>query len=177
MNASELLRAERVDAVLALTAARLGAQEAQRLDVFAREYFRQVDTEDLAERSPEDLLGALLSHRQFGAQREAGNAKVRVFSPSLGEDGWGSRHSVVQIVNDDMPFLVDSVTMELNRQGHNLHLIIHPIYGVERDAQGALRSIQPSRGCTSRVTGWSMPSSAPDWRMASNACWPTCVPQ
>lgn len=143
MNAIELLRAERVDAVLALAAARLGAQEAQRLEVYAREYFRQVDAEDLAERSPEDLLGALLSHRQFGGQREAGTAKVRVFSPSLGEDGWGSRHSVVEIVNDDMPFLVDSVTMELNRQGHNLHLIIHPIYAVERDAQGALETIRP----------------------------------
>ncbi len=144
MNASiELMRAERVDAVLALAAARLGADEARALEPFAREYFLQVDADDLSERSPEDLLGAVLSHRQFGAQRDAGVARVRVFSPSLGDDGWGSRHTVIEIVNDDMPFLVDSVTMEIKRQGHSLHLIIHPIYAVRRDAEGLLQSIAP----------------------------------
>jgi glutamate dehydrogenase len=152
MNAPiEVLRAERIDAVLALAAARLGAQQARGLDTFAREYFRRVDTDDLAERNPEDLLGALLSHRQFGTQREAGLAKVRVFSPALGEDGWGSRHTVVEIVNDDMPFLVDSVSMEIVRQGLNLHLVVHPIFAVERDAQGALKSIQPRADASQKL--------------------------
>jgi glutamate dehydrogenase len=144
MTAStEALRAERVDAVLALAAGRLSAADRQRLEPFAREYFRQVDTDDLAERRPEDLLGALLSHWQFGAQRDDGHPKVRVFSPTVAEDGWGTRHSVVEIVNDDMPFLVDSVTMEIKRQGHVLHLIVHPVYAVSRDAKGALQSAQP----------------------------------
>ncbi|HET6828511.1 MAG TPA: NAD-glutamate dehydrogenase, partial [Ramlibacter sp.] len=152
MNAPiEVLRAERIDAVLALAAARLGAQQARSLEAFAREYFRRVDTDDLAERNPEDLLGALLSHRQFGAQREAGLAKVRVFSPALGEDGWGSRHTVVEIVNDDMPFLVDSVSMEIVRQGLNLHLVVHPIFAVERDAQGALKTIQPRADASQKL--------------------------
>ncbi|MBI5278990.1 MAG: NAD-glutamate dehydrogenase [Burkholderiales bacterium] len=143
MNAIELMRTERVDAVLALAAARLGAEEAQRLEPVAREYFRRVDAEDLSERSPEDLLGALLSHRQFGAQRNPGAAKVRVFSPSVGEDGWGSRHTVVQVVNDDMPFLVDSTMLEIRRHGLNLHLMIHPVLEAERDADGKLLSLQP----------------------------------
>ena len=144
MNASvEMMRAERVDAVLALAASRLGAEEARRIDAFAREYFHRLDAEDLAERTPEDLLGALLSHRQFGAQRTPGEPKVRVISPTVAGDGWGSRHSVVEIVNDDMPFLVDSVTMEIARQGLSLHLIIHPIYAVQRDASGALQSAAP----------------------------------
>lgn len=140
---TEALRAEQVDAVLALAASRPGAAAANGIEGFAREYFRQVDVEELAERRSEDLLGALLSHWQFGASREAGKPKVRVFSPSPGEDGWGSRHSVVEIVNDDMPFLVDSVTMEIARQGLGLHLIIHPVYAVERDAQGRLAALHP----------------------------------
>lgn len=144
MTAStEALRTERVDAVLTLAATRLTSADLKRIEPFAREYFHQVDADDLAERTPEDLLGALLSHWQFGAQRDNGHPKVRVFSPTVGEDGWGSRHSVIEIVNDDMPFLVDSVTMEINRQGHVLHLIIHPIYGVARDAKGALQSAVP----------------------------------
>jgi hypothetical protein len=126
----------------------------------AREYFRQVDLEDLDERTPEDLLGALLSHWQFGAQRKPGAPKVRVFSPSPGEDGWGSRHTVVQVVNDDMPFLVDSVSMEIARQGLALHLIVHPIFAVSatpraccsrwrratRGARAAARIVDVHRG-------------------------------
>ena len=63
----------------------------------------------------------------------------------MAEHGWASRHSVIEIVNDDMPFLVDSTTMEINRQGLTLHLIVHPIFAVERDADGRLASIRPPR--------------------------------
>jgi len=137
---------EQIAAVLALATARQAAPAAETLDGFAHEYFRQVDVEDLEERTPEDLLGALLSHWQFGAQRTPGAPKVRVFSPSPGEDGWGSRHTIVEIVNDDMPFLVDSVSMEIHRQGLTLHLLVHPVYAVQRDARGLLQSIAPRLG-------------------------------
>ena len=143
MNASAQALHNRVEAVLALAASRLDAARQKIIEGFAREYFRRLDSEDLAERTPEDLLGALLSHLQLGQQRQPGRPKVRVFSPTAGEDGWWSRHSVIQIVNDDMPFLVDSTTLEINRQGLTLHLIAHPIYAVERDAQGSLKAIGP----------------------------------
>ncbi|MEJ8835637.1 NAD-glutamate dehydrogenase [Ramlibacter sp. AN1133] len=142
----ETRRDEQVAAVLALATARQAAPAAGTLDGFAHEYFQQVDVEDLEERTPEDLLGALLSHWQFGAQRQPGVPKVRVLSPSPGEDGWGSRHTVVEIVNDDMPFLVDSVSMEIKRQGLTLHLLVHPVYAVQRDAKGLLQSIAPRAG-------------------------------
>ena len=139
----EALQRERIDAVLALAAARLQASQRPLIEAFGREYFRRLDTEDLAARTPEDLLGALLSHWQFGARRQPGQTLVRVLSPAVAENGWASRHSVIDIVNDDMPFLVDTTTMEINRQGPTLHLIVHPIYAVERDAQGQLLSIRP----------------------------------
>src|SRR5262249_7857708 len=50
------------------------------------------------------------------------------------------------VVNDDMPFLVDSVSMEVNRQGLTLHLIVHPIYAVERDPAGRLKAVYPRQG-------------------------------
>ena len=132
-------RDARIDAVVAQAAALGGDSGAIPPEGFAREYFRQVDVEDFDERAPGDLLGALRSHWQFGAQRPPGAAKVRVFSPSPATDGWGSRHSIVQVVNDDMPFLVDSVSLEITRQGLALHLVVHPVFAVERDAQGVLR--------------------------------------
>ncbi|HSV36026.1 MAG TPA: NAD-glutamate dehydrogenase [Ramlibacter sp.] len=141
MNAATQALHNRIEAVLALSASRLEAARHQVVEGIAREYFRRLDAQDLAERTPEDLLGALLSHLQLGEAREAGRPKVRIYSPTMGEDGWWSRHSVIQIVNDDMPFLVDSTTLEINRQGLTLHLIAHPIYAVERDAGGRLKAI------------------------------------
>ena len=133
MNSSiDAVRRERSDAVLSLAAARLDDEQRALFEPFARACLHYLDEDDLALRSNEDLLGALLSHWQFGAQRRPGEPRVRVFSPSPGEDGWGSRHTVVQIVNDDMPFLVDSVSMEIGHQGLALHLIIHPLVGVAR---------------------------------------------
>ena len=69
-------------------------------------------------------------------KREPGKARVRVFNPTIEEHGWQSTHTIIEIVNDDMPFLVDSVTMEVNRHGLTLHLIIHPLILVNRDADG-----------------------------------------
>ncbi|MBA3773673.1 MAG: NAD-glutamate dehydrogenase [Ramlibacter sp.] len=143
MNASAQALHNRVDAVLALAASRIDPARLKMIDGLAREYFRRLDSEDLAERTPEDLLGALLSHLELGRQRQPGRARVRVFSPSPGQDEWRSRHCAIQIVNDDMPFLVDSTTLEINRQGLTLHLIAHPVYAVERDSQGNLKSIAP----------------------------------
>jgi glutamate dehydrogenase len=129
-----------VDAVLKLAATSVAAAQRAALESFVPQYFRQVDPEELAERGAEDLLGAALSHWQWGATRTRGEAKVRVLNPSVAEQGWASRHSVIEIVNDDMPFLVDSTTMEINRQGLTLHLIVHPVFAVERDEDGNLNN-------------------------------------
>ena len=148
-------------------------------------YFQRVDPEDIAARDVEDLYGALLSHWQFARAREPGKAKIRVFNPVAGEHGWSSRHTVVEIVNDDMPFLVDSASMEVNRQGLTLHLIVHPIFAVERDASGALKCIDPAReqaGRAARVVhaprGRSPRRSGGacrSWPRASSACSATCA--
>lgn len=142
MNATTPVLHNRIDAVLALAAARLDPLRAKRVEALAPEYFRRLDAQDLADRMPEDLLGALVAHLELGEQRERGQTKVRIFNPSSG-DGWPSRHTVIQIVNDDMPFLVDSTSLEVNRQGFTLHLIIHPIFAVERDTAGVLKQIVP----------------------------------
>ena len=68
--ATDARRTDRIESVLALAAGRLPAQQRPAMELFVREQFRQLDDEDLAERSPEDLLGALLSQWQFGAIRQ-----------------------------------------------------------------------------------------------------------
>jgi glutamate dehydrogenase len=144
MDAStQAQRRERLQEILALAHARLPAERHPAFDLFASESFAQLDADDLADRGVEDLAGALLSHWQFGAQRTRGSPKVRVLSPTIAEDGWASRHTVVQIVNDDMPFLVDSTIIDINREGLTLHLLVHPIFAVVRDGDGVLQSMAP----------------------------------
>ncbi len=92
-------------------------------------------------RGAEDLLGAALSHRELAQSRPVGTAKVDVFNPSVEEHGWASGHTVVQIVTDDMPFLVDSVTAELLRMDRTVHLVVHPTMRVRRDATGELEEL------------------------------------
>ena len=59
-------------------------------------------------------------------------------TPTVEENGWTCSHSVVEVVTDDMPFLVDSVTNELSRQGRGIHVVIHPQIVVRRDVTGKL---------------------------------------
>ena len=118
--------------------AKLPAEQAARLEAFIRIYYGAVAAEDLLERSVVDLYGAALAHLNFGAKRAPGESKVRVYTPQLEEHGWSSPHTVVEIVHADMPFLVDSVSMELTRLGSGVHLIIHPVVRVRRDEEGRL---------------------------------------
>ena len=132
---------ERIADVLALVRSRITGEQREHIERFVREHYRQVDPDELASRAPEDLYGAAISHWKFAGRRQPGNARVRVFNPSVEEHGWQSTHTVVQIVNDDMPFLVDSVTMAVNRRGLTLHHIIHPILAVNRDVGGTLNGL------------------------------------
>ena len=75
---------------------------------------------------------------RFAERRQPGHAKVRVYNPDLAADGWSSPHTIVEIVNDDMPFLVDSVSLAINASSRIVHLVIHPILTVTRDPKGRL---------------------------------------
>ena len=107
-----------------------------------RRYYRHVAGEDVLGRKPEDLLAAALEHRKLAAHRPQGTVTVRVTTPP---DETDSRTlpppSVVEIVCDDMPFIVDSVTAELSRRGRAIHLVIHPLVVVRRDVMGELLEV------------------------------------
>src|SRR5437879_7503151 len=127
-------------------------QDSVLIEEFARLYYAEVDPEELAARAPLDLKGAAAAHLAFGRKFTAGQARIRAYNPVSGQHGWQSTHTAIEIVSDDMPFLVDSVTMEVNRQGLTLHLLIHPVLRALRDANGELLSIsQPNDSSEGRL--------------------------
>ncbi|WP_326667819.1 NAD-glutamate dehydrogenase [Streptomyces canus] len=105
---------------------------------FLQRYYLHTAPEDLTGRDPVDIYGAALSHFRLGETRPQGTANVRVHTPTVEENGWTCTHTVVEVVTDDMPFLVDSVTNELTRQGRGIHVVIHPQVVVRRDLTGKL---------------------------------------
>ncbi len=107
-----------------------------------RAYYRHAAFEDLAERNEVDLYCAVAHHLRSGTERPQGTAVVRIFTPTVQVEGWSaSGHTVVEVVTDDMPFLVDSVTMALDQTGHGVHLVIHPQLVVRRDVAGHLQDV------------------------------------
>src|SRR2546423_3135341 len=103
---------------------------------FVWRYFALVAPDDIIYTAFDTLLGSALSLWEFGKQRQAGCPKVRLFNPSVDKNGWSLEHTIVEVVNDDMPFLVDSVTAEINQRERKIHLLLHPVVRVRRDANG-----------------------------------------
>ncbi|UQA95133.1 NAD-glutamate dehydrogenase [Streptomyces halobius] len=115
--------------------------DSETLTGYLQRYYLHTAPEDLTDRDPVDIFGAALSHYRLAETRPQGTANVRVHTPTVEENGWTCSHSVVEVVTDDMPFLVDSVTNELSRQGRGIHLVIHPQVVVRRDVTGKLIEI------------------------------------
>ncbi|MFZ0041786.1 MAG: NAD-glutamate dehydrogenase domain-containing protein, partial [Solirubrobacteraceae bacterium] len=123
---------------------------------FVRQYYQWVPRQDISDRSERDLAGAVVAHYRLAKLRVSGEAKVRVYNPEPERDGWGSPYTVLELVSDDMPFIVDSVTMELNRQGYGIELIIHPVMRVVRDNDGELLEVVEAGTHSDRESGESV---------------------
>ncbi|MCX4908250.1 NAD-glutamate dehydrogenase [Streptomyces sp. NBC_00878] len=121
------------------------APDQDTLLAFLQRYYLHTAPEDLADRDPVDVFGAAFSHYRLAENRPQGTANVRVHTPTVEENGWTCSHSVVEVVTDDMPFLVDSVTNELSRQGRGIHVVIHPQVVVRRDLTGRLIEVLKTR--------------------------------
>jgi glutamate dehydrogenase len=137
-------KTELVENAAALCRDKAAAAESDALERFVRLFYAHVPPEDVLERTPDDLYGAAASLWRFAETRERGKAKLRVLNPEPAQDGWKSARTVVEIVNDDMPFLVDSVTAALNHLGATVKLVIHPIVRVRREPGGRIVELMAS---------------------------------
>jgi glutamate dehydrogenase len=137
---------ELIEAVCERIREELPDEQAPPVEAFVRQYYHWVPEEDLSDRPLDDLCGAAVAHWKLGSERSPGEAKIRVYNPERERDGWFSPHTVLEIVSDDMPFIVDSVTMELARQRFTIDLVIHPVMRVRRDAGGRVLDVLDPHG-------------------------------
>jgi len=127
-----------IDRVQSLAAQRLSPEALVPVRRLLSAFYANVVPEDILHREPEALYAAVMALQGFARQRSPGQAKLRLMQPRPDEGGWESEHAVLQIVNDDMPFLVDSITGALQKLDIAVHLVVHPILPVTRDAEGKL---------------------------------------
>lgn len=128
--------------IQAVAESKLSSKETQRLAAFFPIYFEETEHADLRQFSSLDLFGAAMAHYEFAGKRSAGQVKCRIYNPDFERDGWQSTHTVIEVVNDDMPFLIDSISMLLSRYNLNLHLLVHPVLAVARDKSGVLAEVK-----------------------------------
>jgi glutamate dehydrogenase len=146
------LKQEAIEAIVAIAQGRFSGERSEAAGRFIRDYYEDIAAEDIVGTDHEDLYGAALSLWQFASKRRSGEAKIRAFNPRVEKHGWHSPHTVIEIVHDDMPFLVDSVTMALHRRDLTIHLVVHPQFLVERDGGGNALTFRP-RGDTENLSG------------------------
>lgn len=117
-----------IDSVVAMVSTNLSDDKNhETISKFVRFFFEKVSDQDLGDRTVSDLYGSALSMWQFLTDRETPNQRaIRIYNPEYEKDGWESSHTVIEIAVPNMPFLIDSIRMEISRNEDVIHLIICP---------------------------------------------------
>jgi len=134
----------------ALIAARAPAGAAEAVRAFARAYLRRLSGDASDGLSDEDLAAEVLGVFAFASARGSGPVAVRALNPTREAQGYEPLGSVLETNTDDWPFLVDSVTAELESRGLAVARLRHPIVGVERAASGRITAVRHPRDSARR---------------------------
>lgn len=138
------------DRVVAAIPADLPDEQRALIEPFARMYLKRLSEVDISDLAPEQLLAEICDLLEFVSERPAGEPAVRVFRPDGAQGGYTTPWSVVQVISDDRPFLVDSVTAVVSRSDAAIVRHLHPVIGAIRDRDGLLTGIEKARSATRR---------------------------
>src|SRR5690606_24989862 len=127
----------------------LTPEEAGAVRFFARQFFERYPLEELAGRHLSDVGGAVYQWWRFIQVFNRDTPKIRAFNPSLDEDGWICPCTVLVVLQRDMPFLVDSIRIELNRRNISIHSIKSTVIHTTRYSSAKLIELLPDRLDTS----------------------------
>ncbi|TVT55812.1 MAG: NAD-glutamate dehydrogenase [Sedimenticola thiotaurini] len=136
------LQQQMIDNLASYPDSKFTKQEREQIEQLLTIYYRHIPPSDLQSIAIVDLVGAVIAHWQLLKIRQPDTPSVRIYNPNFEEHGWQSPHTIIEIVTTDRVFLVDSLSMGLNRAGLTIHLTTHPLIRIERDKQGLLKEIK-----------------------------------
>jgi glutamate dehydrogenase len=120
------------------SATQISGTELESVQRLAKKFFNYYPLEELRGRRLSDVFGSLYQWWQFIQHCDPHKPKVRLFNPSLGADGWVCSHTALVVLQKDMPFLVDSIRIELNRRNIAIYTIKSTVLNVVRDTNHQL---------------------------------------
>jgi glutamate dehydrogenase len=130
-----------LDQIKAVLSNRMPVRLARRAALFSDVYFKRMPLAELSSNPPVMFASMVTEQLEFMKQRKRGELLIRVFNPEKDRDGWVSKHTIIELINDDMPFLVATASMSLQELNLGVHLIIHPVLHVDRTPGGLLKSL------------------------------------
>ena len=133
-----------IDEVINKLIHKMPSDQAKLCSEFVRQFYSTVALEDLSEWNIDDLYGAAMNFWSLIQHREPDETKIRIYNPDFERHGWQTTHTVVEVITTDMPFIVDSLRMVLNRMGLTCYLAIH-MGGIalQRDKTNQVVTIYP----------------------------------
>lgn len=120
---------------------KLSAQSCKEILHFAQHFYKFSALDELASLPLETLYGTSVSMWNFLQSFDSQSPKLKVFNPDINQDGWQSPHTLIQVLNTDIPLLVDSLRILLNHRNLTVHTLHSAVFAVERNAQGQLESL------------------------------------
>ncbi|MCH4296407.1 NAD-glutamate dehydrogenase [Shewanella sp. 3B26] len=122
--------------VVSLIHSKVPNSQAKQVEQFASCLYAHMSKDDLHARTDSDLYGAVLSLWNALGKTNTGESHVRVYNPTQSKHGWQSSHTIIEVIQTDMPFLTDSLGMALNRLGVTTHMMLHTPLAIGRSDKG-----------------------------------------
>lgn len=128
-------------AIAAIEAAATGLKSAMPAE-FPRLLYGRSVAEDLEALPPEMLAHtAAAAYEHLAEPRKPETINLRFRDDEFGEGDRKRQVTILEVVNDNKPFLLDSTLAELQDRGYEPRLVAHPILAVARDAKGKFVSL------------------------------------
>jgi glutamate dehydrogenase len=115
---------------------------------FLKTFYSKAPVDDVCQNDAVTLARAAQSQWALTAERETDEAAIRIYCPSQDEKDWPLARTVIDIVQDDRSFIIDSIVAEIVRQNYQIVMLLHPILHIERSKDGKVKSVsaQPGEG-------------------------------
>ncbi len=146
MRSHEQKKLDAIEQVCQQISEQSGLPSRQQRQDLARLYYSESIPKELLQVPQDDMLGAINCLWNHIHQRQDDEDKVTIYYPNYAEHEWESRHTIIDIVCRDRPFIVSSITNALDQLGHTIHLTTHPVLAITRDADGQIEAIQAFSG-------------------------------
>jgi glutamate dehydrogenase len=141
---------------------------------FTWQFYAKIPSSELLQLEKKQAALLAMSAYEFFSVRKMAAPKLRIFTPNKKEYGYDAKHVVIEVINNDMPFLVDSLTAELARHGLIIRETIHPIFKVQRDKNGSLMALGDSEKFAESFIHFeisALPENIPAQKLQSDVLW------